>query len=99
MVTKRAVVQNKNGIHVRPSKEISQAAAGYKGSVQIETATQAIHDTNTISLISLGLVQGDVVYITVEGPNEEQFCSHLASLFAKQFDYPPRGTNSKEDTG
>ncbi|MDA3835933.1 MAG: HPr family phosphocarrier protein [Spirochaetales bacterium] len=90
MVTKRAAIKNKNGIHVRPSQEIAASVSDYMGFVQIETAHQIIYDANTISIISLGLIQGDTVYITIEGPEEEAICSRLAGLFEKEFDFPPR---------
>ena len=90
MITKKATIKNANGIHVRPSQVISSSVAGYSGSIQIESDQLTIYDTNTISIISLGLVKGDSITIKVEGPDEESVCDRLVALFETEFDFPPR---------
>jgi phosphotransferase system HPr (HPr) family protein len=47
-------------------------------------------DLNSIlSLIILGLAQGDKVTVKADGENEELACRTLADLFAYHFDFPP----------
>jgi phosphocarrier protein len=91
MITKYAVVNNRNGIHVRPSQAIASSVAGYSGSIQIEAKAGKILDANTISIISLGLMHGDRLSITVEGPDEKNTCEHLVNMFETEYDFPPRG--------
>jgi phosphotransferase system HPr (HPr) family protein len=91
MITKHAVVNNRNGIHVRPSQAIASSVTGYQGSIQIESAAGQIFDANTISIISLGLMYKDTLSISVEGPNEQEICEHLVKMFETEFDFPPRG--------
>ncbi len=90
MVTKRAVVQNRAGIHVRPSGVIMQAIQGYPGQVSLRTETSETALDSVMSLIALGLFPGDWVEVTVSGPDEAQMCDTLAALFEKHFDFPPR---------
>jgi phosphocarrier protein len=90
MVKQQATVKNSNGIHVRPSQAIASSVAGYEGVIQIESEHQQIHDANTISIISLGLIKGDHITVTVEGPDEAQICERLVKMFELEFDFPPR---------
>ena len=90
MVTKRAVIQNKAGIHVRPSGVIMQAVNGYGGVVRLRTETMETPLDSVMSLIALGLFPGDWVEVSVAGPDEERMCETLVALFEKHFDFPPR---------
>jgi phosphocarrier protein HPr len=90
MITKKAIIQNENGIHVRPSQVISTRMMGYTGAVTITTHQLSISDMNIISIISLGLIKGDAITITVEGPDEEQTGNRLVELFETEYDFPPR---------
>lgn len=90
MVTKRAVVQNQAGIHVRPSGVIMQAASGYSGQISLRTASMETPLDSVMSLIALGLFPGDWVEVSVSGPDEAAMCDTLVGLFEKHFDFPPR---------
>ncbi len=90
MVTKKAIIKNKNGIHVRPSQMISMKMLDYSGSVTITSTQSEIDDMNTISIISMGLVQDDTITIRVSGPNEEAIGEKLVTLFEYEYDFPPR---------
>lgn len=90
MIRKTATVQNTNGIHVRPSQVISSSMADYTGNISITSPCMKINDTNTISIISLGLIKNDNIEITVEGPDEEAAAEKLVALFEKVYDFPPR---------
>jgi phosphotransferase system HPr-like phosphotransfer protein len=44
-----------------------------------------------MSLMALGLEQGEAVAVRVSGPAEESTCRQLVALFETRFDFPPRG--------
>lgn len=90
MVTKRAVVQNRAGIHIRPSGVIMQALQGYPGEVRLSTETAETKLDSVMSLIALGLFPGDWVEVSVSGPDEVEVCDRLVALFEKHFDFPPK---------
>ncbi len=90
MVMKTATIKNNNGIHVRPSQAISGRMSGFTGELSIRSRHAEITDTNTISIISLGLVKGDEITITVTGRDEEAVGNQLVSLFEYEYDFPPR---------
>ncbi len=90
MVTKRAVIQNDAGIHVRPSGVIMQEASGYAGTIVLRTKSAEAPLESVIGLIALGLAPGDWVDVTVSGPDEERTCDALVELFERRYDFPPK---------
>ncbi len=90
MVEESAVVQNQAGIHVRPSGVIIEEIGSYSGSINAEAHGFSIELNSVMGLLSLGLVQGDEVKITVEGPEEEKVAAQVKELFERHYDFPPR---------
>ncbi len=90
MVRKTAVVKNSAGIHVRPSGVIFKEINGYPGTIEITSNGTTAILNNIMVLLSLGLVKGSKVEISVEGPEEEEKCSKLVELFEQEYDFPPR---------
>ncbi len=90
MITKKAIIHNDRGIHVRPSQVISTSMKGYSGSITIVSDMLTIYDTNTMDILSLGLVKEDEITIKVEGPEEQETNQKLVNLFETEFDFPPR---------
>ncbi len=91
MVEAEATVQNFAGIHVRPSGVIIQAVQGYEGTISVEAKGMTTDLKNVMGMIAMGLCQGDVVRITVDGPDEKETLDKLTELFSHNFDFPPRG--------
>ncbi|MCP4178801.1 MAG: HPr family phosphocarrier protein [bacterium] len=91
MVTKKATIINKAGIHCRPSSRIMQKVMEYPDcAFKIETSKGEADLTSILSLMSLGLECGEEVKITVDGPNEESISEELVELFSFDFDFPSR---------
>lgn len=90
MITKRVTIKNSAGIHVRPAGEIIKAINGYKDTISLKIDKAETNITSAIDLIALGLQKGDIVDISVSGPNEKELSSILVSLFEKKFDFPPK---------
>ncbi len=86
MVRTTATVQNRDGIHVRPSTEICQAVAGYSGKIMIGAQGMEV-ELSAMGLLCLGLIQGAVVEISVDGPDETTVADALRALFEKHFDF------------
>ncbi|MCI1935334.1 MAG: HPr family phosphocarrier protein [Bifidobacteriaceae bacterium] len=80
--TKRITITDPVGIHARPASEFSQAAAASGAKVTLAKGEGTPVDaTSILSVMSLGITQGDEVVITVEADNEaETTVEHLASV-------------------
>ena len=90
MISRTATIRNRNGIHVRPSKVIAAAVADYTGSITIRKDSYTIDRVNAMNLLSMGLIEGDTIEITVAGDQEAQVADNLVDLFETRFDFPPR---------
>jgi len=88
MAKKTVTIRNKAGIHCRPSSAIMGVAAKYPGhEITAESVRGVTNLRSILDLLSMGLQKGDVVTISVTGPQEDEACEKLAELFATEFDF------------
>lgn len=91
MTERTVTVKNEAGIHCRPSSEILLAVQKFPDCSFHVESTQGDADLNSmLSLLGLGLCQGDTVTIRTEGVNEKEACDVISALFAFNFDFPPK---------
>ena len=93
MLEKIVTIENSAGIHCRPSSEILNAVNDFPDcEFFIITNDGEETELNSIlSLISLGLQQGDKATVQVEGDDESEereAVDIIADLFEKHFDFP-----------
>ena len=50
-----------------------------------------INTMNMINILCLGLKEGDVVDITLEGPEEEHMLQRIIELLEREYDFPDAG--------
>ncbi|MBR6372414.1 MAG: HPr family phosphocarrier protein [Victivallales bacterium] len=87
MVTKTGIVHNKNGIHCRPAEMIAKKTKGYAGTVSIVNGNGLEANTHSVlSILRLGLIEGDSFTVSVDGPDEEKVCNEMLALLEKPFD-------------
>ena len=89
MVVRDALVQNKYGIHCRPSGLIAKAAQEYASAVRVCRLDddREVDAESVLGLMGLGLRAGDRVRISVEGPDAEAACRAFVELFEKNYDF------------
>lgn len=88
MITKKGTVRNVYGIHCRPSGVIKKSVDGYAGKITIMGPDGAVANPHSVlSLLALALTNGDVVTVTVDGPDEESVCNRLIELFESTYEF------------
>jgi phosphotransferase system HPr (HPr) family protein len=88
MVSLKATVRNKYGIHCRPSALIAKEAQGYAGTITVTTERQVSAEAKAVlPLVGLGITWGEVVLVSVSGPDEEAVCKRMVALFETNFDF------------
>ncbi len=85
----KAVVQNAQGIHCRPSALIVKYAGEYDGSITVTGERGSTSLRSIMELMTLELYPNAEVTIQVEGPDEDRVCRELVDLFETHFDFPP----------
>jgi phosphotransferase system HPr (HPr) family protein len=91
MVEVNAVIKNEAGIHCRPTALLTQAAAGYKGTITVIAPAGTCHLGSALELMILGLEQGTQITIQAEGPDEAAAAAKFKELFETEFDFPNAG--------
>jgi phosphocarrier protein len=91
MVEVKAVIKNEAGIHCRPTALLTQAAAGYKGTITVSAPSGTCHLGSALEMMMLGLEQGTQITIQVEGADEAATAAKFKELFETEFDFPNAG--------
>lgn len=74
---KKATIKAANGLHARPAAEFVKLASECTGDVQLKKGDKAVSTKSIMRLMSLGIVQGDEVYVITE---DEALAERLASF-------------------
>mgnify|MGYP003406246271 CR=1 FL=1 len=86
MISKILDITNKTGLHARPASMFIQKASQFKSKITIGR----VNDTNrmdaksVISMLSLGLIQGDRIEICAEGEDEKDVIESIAKVIKEQ---------------
>lgn len=82
MITKECIVNNETGIHARPATTIAKKVAPFTANITLEAKGKTANAKSLIGILSLGVVKGDVVKVTVDGDNEEAICTELVEFIS-----------------
>lgn len=75
-------IQDALGIHARPAGQLVKVIKGFSSKVTLEKAGKSVDATRLMSLMGLGVKQGDEVRVTVTGEDEAQACEALQKFFS-----------------
>lgn len=82
MITKECIITNETGIHARPATAIAKKVTGLSANVTLEAKGKTANAKSLIGILSLGIIKGDTVKVTVDGENEETVCTELIELIS-----------------
>lgn len=91
MVETKAVIKNEAGIHCRPTAVITQEAAEVDAVITVLSPGGSCRLGSALDLMMLGLAEGTMITLQVEGPDEEQVAERFRELFETEFDFPNAG--------
>lgn len=89
-MTERTVrIGSAHGLHARPAKLFTQAAAASGSKVTIAKAGgKAVNAASILGVISLGIDSGDEVTLTADGPDADAVLDTLIELLLTDHDAP-----------
>ncbi len=85
MYVKEFLVQNKAGLHARPSTFFIQKANEYKSSIWVEKDERKVNAKSLLGVLSLGIIGGTSVRIFADGPDEIDAVEGLVELIDSGF--------------
>lgn len=88
MVTQKAKIVSRYGIHVRPASIIYKAMTGFQGvSFSVDAGEGPVAIDGLMSIMALGLECGTNVVIEADGPGADRACEKIAELFSQDFEF------------
>ena len=81
MVKETITIKTAEGLHARPAAEFVRIAASAEHSVMISKSNGAkVRGDSILSLLSLGVKQGEKLTIEVTGPDEDSLIQSLITV-------------------
>ena len=88
MVAKKVRIQNKAGIHCRPSSLIMATVEHYPRNTFLLTGSRGSSSmTSILDLLALGLQCGDTAKLQVTGPQEQEAGEKIAEMLEHEYDF------------
>lgn len=85
-VTQEFVVENKNGIHARPSASLVKKANEYQSHIELcNEDGETVNCKSILEIMCLGAANGDKLKVTAEGKDAKEAIFALGELFKNKF--------------
>ncbi|WP_010254576.1 HPr family phosphocarrier protein [Treponema primitia] len=86
MVEQIVTIQNRAGIHARPSAMLVQTAKDFKSNIYLEKGNDRINGKSIMGILTLGASYGTEIKVIVEGEDEQLALEAMVNLFNKKFE-------------
>ncbi|MFP3042095.1 HPr family phosphocarrier protein [Treponema primitia] len=86
MVEQIITIQNRAGIHARPSAMLVQTAKDFKANIYLEKGNDRINGKSIMGILTLGASYGTEIKVIAEGEDEQQALEAMVNLFNKKFE-------------
>ena len=71
MISKKAIVTNKVGLHARPATFFIQKANEFKSTIWVEMDDRRVNAKSLLGVLSLGVIKDSEITLIANGPDEE----------------------------
>jgi phosphocarrier protein HPr len=85
MISKDFTINNKLGLHARPSAQITQVASRFSSEVWISKNGRRVNAKSIMGVMMLAAGQGSVLTVEADGPDEAQVIAAIGELIATGF--------------
>ncbi|MDR2079574.1 MAG: HPr family phosphocarrier protein [Treponema sp.] len=86
MVEHIVTIQNRAGIHARPSAMLVQTAKDFKSNIYLEKGDDRINGKSIMGILTLGASYGAEIKVIAEGEDEQAALEAMVKLFDKKFE-------------
>ena len=84
--SKDLAINNKLGMHARPSARFVKVSNRYKSEIWVEKDGEQVNGKSIMGLMMLAAGQGSKLHVTAEGPDAAQALEDLEHLIQANFD-------------
>ena len=86
MVTKKIIVQNRAGIHARPSSLIVQTANKFQSNIMFERENIPVNAKSMMGVMTMAAGYQTELTVSADGVDEAEAIAALEQLFAAKFE-------------
>lgn len=86
MITKKIIVQNRAGLHARPSSLIVQTANKFQSNIMFEKEQVTVNAKSIMGVITMAAGYQTELTVSADGPDEAEAIAALEQLFAAKFE-------------
>jgi phosphocarrier protein len=86
MVEQTVTIQNRAGIHARPSAMLVQAAKDFRSNIYFEKGSDRINGKSIMGILTLGASYGSEIRVIAEGEDEQTALEAMVNLINKKFE-------------
>lgn len=80
MIVEKLKIINKTGLHARPATLFVEKAKKFTSKITVEKNGKIVDAKSLISVLSLGVEQGQEIILRIEGPDENEAFKELKTL-------------------
>lgn len=80
MVSKKLVINNPAGLHLRPISVLCNRSIDYKSTITIKIGNKSVNAKSVIGVLSACVKQGDEIELVCEGPDETEAINELSNM-------------------
>lgn len=85
MIEKIIKVENKLGLHARPSAMLVKAATKFRSELHIESEGMKVNGKSIMGVMMLAAECGAELNVIIDGPDEEHLLKEIEKLFKEKF--------------
>ena len=85
MISKDFTINNKLGLHARPSAQVTQLATRFAAEVWIARNGRRVNAKSIMGVMMLAAGQGSVVTVDADGPDETEAMAAIGTLIDSGF--------------
>ena len=85
MISREFRINNKLGLHARPSAQLTQIAGKFASEIYIAKNGRRVNAKSIMGVMMLAAGPGSTVTVDAEGPDEEQAMEAIGALIASRF--------------
>jgi phosphocarrier protein len=85
MISREFRINNRLGLHARPSAQLTQVAGKFTSEVYIAKNGRRVNAKSIMGVMMLAAGPGSTVTVDAEGPDEEQAMEAIGALISSRF--------------
>jgi phosphocarrier protein HPr len=85
MISREFTINNKLGLHARPSAQLTQIAGRFKSEVYIARDGRRVNAKSIMGVMMLAAGPGAIVTVDAEGPDEQAALEAIGALITSRF--------------